>query len=230
LEATLSDPTQPSESNPDSPADPAKPEPVSTSLVESIRSERLTDALTSIADVGLEAVSESKIPGISTLVGIYRAQKQVRQNLELRNIIRFLQSLETVSAEKRREFTNRLQSEGKSAEFGENILLILSRLDDTKKADMIGRLMAAHIDGNISFEKAMRLVAIVNRCYAQDLDYLRVFKSGVQRSGTDIAVSLFSAGLLADRGIDGGSFTDPESGGTIYDLNEYGRLVRDYAL
>jgi hypothetical protein len=230
MEATLSDPLQTPESHSDAPANPAKPEPVSTSLIESIRSERLTDALASAADIGTEAVSEAKIPGISTLVGIYRAQKQVRQNLELRNVIRFLQSLETTSAERRREFTDRLRREGKASEFGENNLLILSRVDDIKKPEMIGRLMAAHIDGNIPFGKAMRLVAIVNRCYVQDLAYLQAFKRGVQRSGTDIAASLFSAGLLADCGLDSGDYADPESGGTVYDLNEYRRLLREYAL
>lgn len=226
----LSDPTHTQGPYPDTPANPAKPEPIGTSLVESIRSERLTDALASTADIALQAISEAGIPVISTLVGVYRAQGQVRQNLELRNIIRFLQSLESTSADKRREFTEGLKSEGKLAEFGENILLVLSQLDDIQKPEVIGRLMAAHINGHIPFEKVMRLVAIVNRCYIQDLNYLKKFKKGVQGPGIDIAASLFSVGLLGDYGFDGGIVGDPESGGTLYDLNEYGRLLLKYAL
>ncbi|MBF0337687.1 MAG: hypothetical protein HQL05_07615 [Nitrospirae bacterium] len=46
---------------------------------------------------------------------------------------------------------------------------------------------------------------------------------------TDIADALWSASLLSHRGIDGGSFTDDqESGGAIYALNEYGKMLIEF--
>lgn len=39
---------------------------------------------------------------------------------------------------------------------------------------------------------------------------------------------LFSVGLLRNAGFDGGKIGDDLSGGTIYDLNEYGKILLEY--
>jgi hypothetical protein len=70
----------------------------------------------------------------------------------------------------------------------------------------------------------------VSRCYAEDLELLRNFSNGVQREKTPIAESLFAAGLLSNGGMDGGNFSDPLSGGIIFNLNEYGDLLKRFGL
>ncbi|ODU35095.1 hypothetical protein [Sphingopyxis sp. SCN 67-31] len=90
--------------------------------------------------------------------------------------------------------------------------------------------MAAHIRGDLDYDKMMRLTSIVSRCYAGDLELLRNFSNGVQREKTPIAESLLAAGLLSNGGTDGGDFSDPLAGGIIFNLNEYGDLLKRFGL
>ncbi len=108
--------------------------------------------------------------------------------------------------------------------------LSLDRIDDATKPIIVGHLMAAHVEGNLTYDEAIRLAAMVNRCYAPDLDYLINFKSGTQREMQAIADALFSTGLLRNCGLDGGTIDDALSGGTIYEINRYGELLIKYGL
>jgi hypothetical protein len=113
--------------------------------------------------------------------------------------------------------------------FGETLLLLIDRADSLEKPSILGRLLKHHILGNISYEDAMRLSFIVDRVYMSDLNYLTSFTSGIQ-SNPDIAASLQSAGLLNWAGMDGGNLGEPSSGGVIYELNDYGKMLLQYGL
>ncbi len=206
-----------------------------TSLTHSIGTPELADELATIGDVALDGLITSGaldgVPILGSLIGVYKAQKDIRQSLYLQKVIRFLRGLAGTTAADRAAFTSRLNNSNKMEEFGETILLILDKIDDTTKPGIIGKIMAAHINGKINYSTAMRLASIVNRCYAADLEYLRTFKSGIQHPSEDIADALFSAGLLANGGIDGGGANqDIRPGGAIYHLNKYGRLLIEHAL
>ncbi len=170
------------------------------------------------------------VPILGAATGIWRAHKEVGQQLFMRKVVRFLRETNQTADQDRIDFVDRLKADGKTEEFGEAILLILDRLDDTVKPGILGRLVAAHIRGDLDYDKMMRLTSIVSRCYAEDLELLRNFSNGVQREKTPIAESLFAAGLLSNGGMDGGNFSDPLSGGIIFNLNEYGDLLKRFGL
>ena len=92
--------------------------------------------------------------------------------------------------------------------------------------------MCAAIRNQIDLTKAMRLAAIVDRCYLEDLDHLPRFENGPQLAESKIVVeALQSAGLLSTEGFDGGNLGEnPIRSGTIYVLNEYGELLIRYGL
>ena len=204
------------------------------SLPASIASEETTDLVATIGDTGLDmAISSGALDGIPVIgiaIGLWRAGKGIQQELFTRKVLRFLGETNQVAPEHRLKFVTSLDTEGKTEEFGESILLILERIDDTLKPSIIGRLMASHIRGDLEYAKAMRLASIVSRCYVQDLKLLPTFAPGVQRENTPIAESLLAAGLLSDGGIDGGNSSDPLSSGTIFNLNEYGELLLQFGL
>ncbi|MES2301807.1 MAG: hypothetical protein V4521_07000 [Pseudomonadota bacterium] len=204
------------------------------SLPASIASDEATNLLATIGDAGLDAaISSGALDGIPVLgiaTGLWRTGKGVQQALFTRKILRFLRETNKVSDPERKYFLENLNIEGKSEEFGETILLILDRIDDTVKPGIIGKLMAAHIRGEIDYAKAMRLASIVSRCFVQDLELVRSFEQGVQRENTPIAESLLAAGILSDGGFVGGKASDPLSGGTIFYLNEYGELLLKFGL
>jgi hypothetical protein len=184
-----------------------------TSLTDSIRSDESIDALATIGDAGLDAaVSSGALDGVPILgiaTGLWRAGREVRHELFVRKIIRFLSELNGLSPRQRREFVEGLEQSGKKEEFGETILLILERIDDTRKPAIIGRIMAAHVRGEITYDQGMRLAAIVGRAYSQDLDFLLRFQPGTQREMTPVADALFSAGVLRNAGMDGETLATP---------------------
>ncbi len=203
---------------------------VSSAISKIIGSEKLVDGVSLLADAGLNIGTEvlAGFPLVGSLINGYRAFIEVKSSLELSKIEKFLQGVTQADYSKRKQFTEDLRASGKLDSFGENILLLMSRLDDMSKPGIVGRVLAAHIDGHIDYDKAMRLAAIIDRCYASDLTYLKSFTPGVQREGTDIAAMLFSVGLLRSAGFDGGLVGDDLSGGTLYDLNEYGKILLEY--
>jgi len=203
-------------------------------LTESIASSEVIDLVVAGADVGLDALITSGafdgVPLFGLITGGYKAQKTVRDILYFKKIVNFLQNLRNISETDRLKFTQNLNKSGEAQRFGETILLILDKSEDTVKPQIIGKIISAHILGKFSYEAAMRLVAIINRCYTPDFEYLKNFQQGTQREGTPIAESLHAAGLLGNGGFDGGTFEDDQSGGVIYYLNGYGKLLIEHGL
>ena len=97
-----------------------------------------------------------------------------------------------------------------------------------KKPAIVGKLMAAAASCEIGLDMAMRLSKMVDKSYTEDLDYLKSFRTGIQGEMTPIADALYSAGFLANCGIDGGDTYG--NGGYIFELNEYGKTLATYGL
>lgn len=141
-----------------------------------------------------------------------------------------MEDISNVSYEERRKFVESINQNPKhKAVVGETLLLLIDREDSVKKPLITARLLEHCSLGNISYEKLRRLVFIVDRVYMSDLNYLTSFTFGIQ-SNPDIAASLQSAGLLNLAGMDGGYLGEPFSGGLIYELNDYGKMLLDYGL
>lgn len=158
---------------------------VSSTLSRIIGSEKLVDGLSLVADAGLNigTAALAGFPLFGALIGGVRAFSDVKNELELKKIEKFLEGVARADYAERKRFTDDLRVAGKLDGFGEHILLLMSRLDDMSKPGIVGRVLAAHIDGHIDYDKAMRLAAIIDRSYASDLAYLKSFTPGVQREG-----------------------------------------------
>jgi hypothetical protein len=117
-------------------------------------------------------------------------------------------------------------SESKEA-IGRQVITILERADDERKASVYGRLYCSLITKSLSRDQFNRLCSSVDRSFFDDLEHLPRFDKPMVASGylQPIAESLQSAGLLSQAGIDGGDVDGTSSGGYIYHLNIFGRLL-----
>ena len=207
---------------------------VSLKVVESFGGEKTKDVLAIIGDAGLNAALSSDalggVPVIGAIYGLFKAGKEVRHELYVRQIARFLSGLSSTTEDERAIFIDSLNERGKSEKFGEAILILLDKVDDIVKPVIIGRIMAAHIKGHLDYDKAMRLSHMVNKSYGKDLDHLKNFHNGTQGRMAIVAESLCSIGFLSNNGVDGGRFSDPEAGGIIYGMNEYGEALVKFGL
>lgn len=201
-------------------------------LSSSIGSESF-ELIANTSDLVLDKIISSGaldgVPIVGLLTGGFKAVREVRSQIFLNKVVRFLKELNLSTDAERIAFVERLQRQDRMESFGANILLILERTDDLSKPKIMGKILAAHISGKIDqLSEAMRLVAIVNRVYAPDLLFLLSFQPGLQEHD-DVAASLQAAGLLRHTGIDGGDAMDG-SGGYMYDLNKYGQLLITHGL
>jgi hypothetical protein len=205
----------------------------STALTRSVGGKDLRSGLATAIDAGADAsvTALQGVPVLSVLIGAVRGFQDVRKWLEFRKAVTFLEGVAEASEEDRAAFTAKLQEDGKAEAFGENILLLLDRLDDMTKPAIIGRVMAAHIQGHMDYSTAMRLCAMVGRAYASDLAFLVDFRPGVQSEGATVAATLSADGLLHQAGVDGGILlVESGTGQAVYEANEYGRLLVQYGL
>lgn len=219
---------------------PSSPKP-GKALTKSMGRENLTESLANMADLGLGATVSALegVPVLATFVSMARAGLDVRRELEFKKVVKFLEGVDEAPKEKRAEFAARLDDEGKSEAFGENILLLLSRLDSMCKPLIVGKILAAHINGHINYDGAMRMAAVVDRLYAGDIKYLGSFEISVERKfevgnipDADIAAALSAAGLLTVTVIDMGSLNEEgqERASHTYKLSWYGEFLRTHCL
>lgn len=218
-------------------APPTTPTSPGQALSASLESETMS-VVASVGDTALDAVVRSGaldgLPIFSVAVGLFKAQREVRDHLYAKKVVGLLHGVGSATTQAERDsFVAGLRAKGQAERFGETVLLLLEQADDARKPDLMGRILAAHMSGKIAaYADAMRLIAMINRAYAVDLNHLITMKPGVQRGhGALIAASLESVGLLVNGGFDGGGFDeDAEPGGLIYHISDYGRLLLTHGL
>ncbi|SNX69391.1 hypothetical protein SAMN05878503_10414 [Cereibacter ovatus] len=198
-------------------------------LLDAMKRDAVVDALSTIADIGIDAAVQGGafdgLPVVGTLIGLHRAKQSVEIDLYIRKVGRFLQGLKTLSQQKREAFTDRLYAKGEAEKFAEAVLLLLERADEVGKPALLARIVAEHVRGNMSQRDCFKLCSSVNRVFSADLERLRDFKDGVQED-VEASESLFSAGLLSNQGFDGGGADQTvRPGGTVYALNRFGALL-----
>lgn len=206
---------------------------IEQSLLESFASDDVTDLTTTIGDIALDqAIASGALDGVPVLGairGLWKAGIATRDALYFRKVCQFLRTLQTTPKEQREAFLETLTKSGERERFASSLLMMLDRLFDLQAPEILARIMSAHIRGDISdYPTAIRLMSIVARSHVPDLHLLRTFQPGLQKE-EPIADSLFALGLLAARGLDGGTW-EGETGGTLYELSTYGALLVQYGL
>ncbi|QYZ69751.1 hypothetical protein [Neotabrizicola shimadae] len=198
-------------------------------LVRTIGSTELADALVQIADASLGATIASglldQVPLFGMVHSIYKAGRSISERLALAKTHRFLIELSSIPKEERLAFSDELFASGKADEFAARVFLLLDQSDDFSKPQLIGRIVAAQVRGDCSVSECFMLCSSVNRSHFDDLRRLKQFRDGVQNE-PESAERLFVAGLLTNRGIDGGGADEVQHpGGTIYHLSRLGQLL-----
>jgi hypothetical protein len=208
-------------------------EKIEVELVNSVVSANITNLSADILELGLDSFLQNgivkDIPFFGAFVKIYGAQKEIRNQLFLKKVAQFLFALKETNDIAKIKFLEEMNSSvEKKRSFGEAVILLIDKAEDMLKPYFIGRIMKAYIENKIEYVKAMRICKMIERAYSPDVYYLKDFREGIQKE-KDIAASLCYCGFLSDVGIDGGTF-EPDSGGTIYAMNEYGKLFLQYGI
>ena len=177
-------------------------ESIEISLIDSVSKDDLKELVVTAAEAGLGSVLEQEalkqIPVFSSLIKIGSLGINLRDRLFAKKLLRFLREIGDIPQDKRIAFAQELNSKKQKRRAGESILLLLDRLDDMKKPEIIGRIVRLAILGKIDFETSMKLSAMVDRSYISDLSLLPEAERG-KGIPDEIAEGLATVGLLERR-------------------------------
>ncbi len=152
----------------------------SDSLAETLSKSELPSLIAEYGELTVDALMgdglAKDIPFLGTVVGVVKTGFNVRDFLLTKKIIRFLGPISDVDPPGRERMIGRLQDDaGFERNVGEELLLLLDRLDSVQKATFMGRAFAAYLREEIDGSMLQRLNYAIDRVVVTDLAKLAVF-------------------------------------------------------
>lgn len=150
------------------------------SLLDTIGGENIEGLLSDAGEFSLDMMIQDgvlrDIPIVNTVVGLARIGLGIRDYLFLKKTVRFLRNLRDIPVQERNEFIKKLDGEkGFRENVQENLFLLLHRLDDMQKPDMLGKIFKAYLKGQIDFDVYQKLCTAVDRIKIQNIPHLIEF-------------------------------------------------------
>ena len=140
-----------------------------------------------------------------------------------------MEGVGSIDQRSREKFVQKISSGRATKKVGESLLLLLDKFDDMAKPAILGRIVRAAILGDIEYDESLKLGAIVNRVYLDDLLALPLTEKDMGID-FDVAESLASAGLLKRR-IESNIYSQQdgdEASLTFYEMNNLGRILSGF--
>jgi hypothetical protein len=214
---------------------------MNNSIDDSLISNELTNITSELTEVGLDSFLQDgilkDIPFIGTLVGLTKIGVGIQDKLFLKKILRFLHQLKDIPSETRQEFIEKIDTDKKfKTKVSETIMLLVDKINDYSKADYLGKLFAASINGKISYDIFLKLANIVDKSHIPDLDHLiPIYKGQIKEVDEINGDILYNLGLLTNLGISGETIMYLEDEKVSnkkneLEINNYGKLIVELIL
>lgn len=164
--------------------EPSHPSDLPSSLTKTLASADLSDLaavsvdLTEVAlDAFLEEGVHRDLPVFSTLVGLWKTGRTVRDALFVRKLGAFLLALEKTTVEQRREMIDGLADTTTQENVGEKLVGLLDRFESSVKAALLGRAFSVYVARKITRDEFWRVSFVIDRLPMTDIMALREWRS-----------------------------------------------------
>lgn len=173
-----------------------KADDLSESIIAAVVHSDLSQVSVAIAEVGLDTFLDEgvlrDIPLVGTVVSIVRSGCAIRDKLFIRKLGMFLLSLSDIPQAKKEAFARKLDA---APEFrrkvGDNLILLLERLDDFEKPQLLADAFKAYVRGDISYADFRRLSSAIDIAFIDDLRAL----TAAEPTSDDLLHRLIRTGL-----------------------------------
>ncbi len=172
---------------------------IGSTLTETLKNSELRSLAPDLVELPFDSVLPpgilKDIPVLRTLDAIWRTSRTVRDYIFARKLLQFLRTLAEIPPDRRRAMIDRLEADEQFGKrVGEQVIVLLDRLDSIEKATLIGRAFKAYCEGHFNAETLQRLNFAVDRVMLRDLAKLADFRH--KRRGSYHAEQAFvNAGL-----------------------------------
>ncbi len=180
------------------------------SFVETIKSSDLSTIFENAAEIWIDSVLDQgfvrDIPVVGTLLRVGKATTGIRDYILIKKILLFLKGIDNVPLAERQDFVKKMSDNSSfRTRVGENLIMLLDRLDDFDKPRLVAKLFCHLLGGRISYDDFIRLTNSIDRAFISDLrrllSYFRRPEQGhgrhalLDETEQSLWQSLFSAGL-----------------------------------
>lgn len=207
---------------------------VEQSLVKTLRESDLRKLSSDIGEFTLDLFLENEvaksIPVFGTLQSLLKIGGSIRDYIFAKKLFKFLVSLSDISCRERQKLIEKLESDDNyNQNVGEQIILLLDRMDDIHKPELVAKAFRAYLEGKIDSIQLQRINFGIDRVFSCNLPELREYY--LMDTPDDMAHDVLEPMVfqnLADSGFV--NLTAGLGGGVGTAKNELGTLFVEYIL
>jgi hypothetical protein len=146
-------------------------------IVDSICSPEILDIGLDLVEIRLDQILDDDLlkdlPIVGSIVKIFKGTLDVRERIFIAKIAKFLFRLNDVPLKNRDRFRSKVSSDPKlKRRVGDALILILERLDDLDKPDIVAKCFSAYLSNRITFSEFRRLAVAIDMAFIDDLKNL----------------------------------------------------------
>ena len=163
---------------------------IENSLTETIRNSDLQNVASDISEIVIDSILEDgvlkELPIISTIVGLSKAARNVKDTLFLKKIIHFLTKISHVNTAQRQKMIDLINKNGEQKiSVGEKLIYLLDKCDDHIDAKYIGQFFCGFLENKITYEEFLKGARIIQDIYIGDFErFLKQDSSKIEIMGS----------------------------------------------
>jgi hypothetical protein len=104
------------------------------------------------------------IPALNIGYSLVQSYYSIRDQLFYKKLEEFIHNLGAITEDEKNNFINEMNDEKFKSKVGENLLLIIDKLDDMNKPKIISKLFREYIRLHITYDEFIRLSHVVQSC------------------------------------------------------------------
>lgn len=157
----------------------------------------LQDFIENLIDGDLKDGILKDIPIINSLVALSKTAISIRDQFLIQKLKSFLDGIKDITSDERNKFLRDTDNDPKYGQrVGEHLILLLDRLDDLSKPQMITKLFRAYLRDDITYRDFVRFSSIVERAFINDLSgFINILSEDTPRMRNPYVDRLYHLGL-----------------------------------
>lgn len=175
---------------------------IEISLIDTLKESELTAIAADTVELGLDRIIDEgllqDIPVVSTVINLVKAGANVRDYFFTKKLLKFLAAMSDLPKEERRKLVEKLEADGDYRQkVGENIILLLERMDDIHKPELMARAFKAYLSSMIDSVQLQRFNYAIDRLLMCDISKLPEFSQIESTESYDLIIgqNFLNAGL-----------------------------------
>ena len=176
-------------------------------LVDSTTSPELKNLAVEVAEVGLDQLLDEEVlkdlPIVGGFVRAYKTVLSIRDKAFFNKVTRFFVKLSSIPDEEKEKFREDIKSDPKlRRKVGETLFLVLDRLDDLEKPEILAIMFQEYLSNGIEFTHFKRLASAIDIAFIEDLKAFAGLQHEQENFRGDLYEALFKSGLTTVENIE----------------------------